>query len=28
LKGLFGGIPYSGNIDYSNIYGILNEIKD
>ena len=28
LKGLFGGIPYSGNIDCSNIYGILNEIKD
>jgi AAA15 family ATPase/GTPase len=28
LKGLFGGIPYSGNIDCSNIYEIVNEIKD
>lgn len=28
LKGLFGGIPYSGNIDCSNIYGILNEKKE
>jgi len=28
LKGLFGGVPYSGNIDCSNIYGILNEKKE